>query len=105
MKVTMRNEIATPTLTTLTASTETPIEFNERDDKMVLVINASAATTLTVKAGNHIQGVADMTVDVPKGISLMKLDSGRFKNVSGANKDKIVVVSPGTPSIGIAALV
>ena len=105
MKVTMRNEIATPTLTKLTASAETPIEFNERDDKMVLVINASAVTTLTVKAGNHIQGVADMTVEVPVGVSLMKLDSGRFKQVSGEHKDKIIVVSAGTPSVGIAALV
>ena len=105
MNVTMRNEVATPTLTKLTAATATPIEFNERDDKTVLVINASAATTLTIKAGNHIQGVSDLTVDVPVGVSLMKLESGRFINVSGDNKGKIVVSSAGTPSVGIAALV
>lgn len=105
MKLTMRNEIATPTLTKLTAATDTPIEFDESDDRMVLIINASAATTLTVKAGDHIQGVADMTLEVPVGISLLKLDSGRFINVSGANKNKIVVNSAGTPSVGVAALV
>lgn len=105
MKLTMRNEIATPTMTPLSANTDTPVDFDNSDERMVLVINASAATTLTVKAGDHIQGVADMTLDVPKGISLLKLDSGRFMNVSGDNKNKIVVNSAGTPSVGIAALV
>lgn len=107
MTLTMRNEIATPTLEALTANTEKALEWSERDDKMTLVINnsGSAATTLTVKAGNGIQGVADLTLAVPAGVSLVKLESGRFKNVSGTNKGKIVVVSPGTPKVGIAALV
>lgn len=105
MKATMRNEIATPELTALVANTDTAIEFDGRDDQMVLVVNASAATTITVKAGNGIQGTADMTLDVPKGINLLKLDSGRFLNVSGVNKNKIVVQSAGTPSVGVAALI
>ncbi len=105
MNLTMRNEIATPVMTALVASTDTAIDFDGSDERIVIVINASAATTLTVKAGDHIQGVADMTLDVPKGISLLKLESGRFMNVSGENKNKIVVSSPGTPSVGVAALV
>lgn len=105
MNLTMRNELATPTMTALVANTDTPVDFDNSDERIVLVINASAATTLTVKAGDHIQGVADMTLNVPKGISLLKLESGRFMNVSGANKNKIVVNSPGTPSVGVAALV
>lgn len=103
--MTMRNEIATPELVALVASTDTAIEHNDRDDKTILVINASAACKLTVKAGNHIQGVADMTLDVPKGVSLLKLDSGRFRNVSGENKGKIVLNSTGTPSVGVAVMV
>ena len=105
MKATMRNEIATPALVALVANTDTAIEFDGRDDQLVLVVNASAATTLTVKAGNGIQGTADMTLDVPKGINLLKLESGRFLNVSGVNKNKIVVQSAGTPSVGVAALI
>ena len=105
MEVTMRNHIATPALQALVASTPTAIEWSENDQKTVLVINAGSATTLTVKAGNGIQGVADLRLDVPKGVSLVKLESGRFKNVSGENKGKIVVVSPGTPSVGVCALV
>ena len=107
MDITMRNAIATPTLTTLEANKDTAIDFDESDEKIVLVIHktGTAETTLTVKAGNGIQGVCDLTLNVPAGVSLLKLESGRFKNVTGENKGKIVVVSPGAPSIGVAALV
>lgn len=105
MAVTMRNEIATVELEALTASTDKAIEWKDGDDKMILVIVATAATTLTVKAGNGIQGVADKALTVPVGTSLVKLESGRFKNVSGANKGKIVVQSAGTPKVGVVALV
>ena len=105
MAVTMRNEIATVELEALTASTDKAIEWKEGDDKMILVIVATEATTLTVKAGNGIQGVADKVLTVPVGTSLVKLESGRFKNVSGTNKGKIVVQSAGTPKVGVVALV
>lgn len=105
MLLKMRNELATVELTTLTANTEKAVDFTERDDKIVIVVVATAETTLTVKAGNSIQGVVDLKLDIPVGTSLLKLESGRFKNVSGTNKGKIVVVSPGTPKIGVAALV
>lgn len=105
MTVTMRNEIATVELEALTASTDKAIEWKDGDDKMILVIVATAATTLTVKAGNGIQGVADKVLTVPVGTSLVKLESGRFKNVSGTNKGKIVVRSAGTPKVGVVALV
>ncbi len=105
MNVTMRNEIATATLTKLTAATATPLEWKESDEKMILVVNATTETTLTVKAGNGIQGVCDLELTVPVGVSLVKLESGRFKNVSGENKGKIVVVSAGTPSVGVVAIV
>ena len=107
MDITMRNAIATPELVTLTASTDTAIDFDENDEKIVLVIQhtGTTATTLTVKAGNGIQGVCDLTLTVPAGVSLLKLESGRFKNVSGTNKGKIVVSSPVALKIGGAALV
>lgn len=105
MELAMRNELATVTLEKLTANTATALEWAERDDKMILVISATSATTLTVKAGNGIQGVADLALTVPVGTNLVKLESGRFKNVTGENKGKIVVESPGTPSVGVVALV
>ena len=105
MEVTMRNNLATVSLTALTANTAKAIEWSESDEKMVLVIVATQANTLTVKAGDSIQGTADMVVSVPVGTSLIKLESGRFKNVSGDNKGKIVIQSTGTPSVGVVALV
>lgn len=105
MDITMRNDIATPTLTALTANTDKALDWSENDQKMILVISATASTTLTVKAGNGIQGVADLLLTIPEGVSLVKLESGRFKNVSGTNKGKIVVNSTGTPKVGVAALV
>ena len=107
MNITMRNEIVKAELTALTANTAKAIEWKENDNKMILVVqnSGSAATTLTVKAGNGIQGAADLTLTVPVGVNLVKLESGRFKNVSGENKGKIVVVSPGTPSVGVVAIV
>jgi hypothetical protein len=105
MNITLRNDIATVSMTALTANTDKAIEWKESDEKMTLVINATTATKLTIKAGNSIQGVSDLTLTVPVGISLVKLESGRFKNVTGNNKGKIVVNSTGTPSIGVVALV
>ena len=105
MELTMRNTIAAVTLEALTANTAKAITWNEKDEHTVLVINASAQTNLTVKAGNGIQGVTDLVLTVPQGVSLVKLESGRFKNVSGANKGKVIVVSTGTPSVGVVALV
>lgn len=105
MDLTMRNTIATVTLEALTANTAKAIDWSEKDEHTVLVINASAQTNLTVKAGNGIQGVTDLVLTVPQGVSLVKLESGRFKNVSGANKGKVIVVSTGTPSVGVVALV
>lgn len=106
--LTMRNEIATPALTALTANTASAIAWPESDEKMVLVVQntTSSDATLTVKAGNGIQGVVDLALTVPKqAVSLVKLDSGRFKNVSGENKGKIVVVSATALSVGAAAMV
>lgn len=107
MDIVMRNNIAPVSLTALTANTAKALEFSESDDKIVLVVNntGSAAVDLTVKAGNGIQGVCDLVLSAPKGVSLLKLESGRFKNVTGENKGKIVVISTGTPSVGIVALV
>lgn len=105
MALTMRNTIAEVTLEALTANTAKAITWNEKDEHTVLVINAAAQTNLTVKAGNGIQGVTDLVLTVPQGVSLVKLESGRFKNVSGANKGKVIVVSTGTPSVGVVALV
>ena len=101
----MRNELATVTLTKLTADTEQAIAWEENDERMTLVVVATTATTLTVKAGDGIQGAGDLTLDVGVGTHLLRLDSGRFKVLTGDNKGCIVVKSAGTPSVGAVAQV
>lgn len=108
MDLIMRNTISTPTLTTLTANTAAAIDFDGADERIVVVVQntTTSATTLTVKAGNGLQGVVDITLAVPaSSVNLLKLDSGRFKNVSGTNKGKIVVVSPAALKVGVTAMV
>ena len=101
----MRNNAAYVSETSISANTKTALEWKEDDNKMILVINASGTVNLTVFAGNGIQGAADLNLYLGPGISLIKLESGRFKNVSGVNKGKIFVQFDSTVSAGIVALV
>ncbi|MBQ8371554.1 MAG: hypothetical protein IJX38_01260 [Clostridia bacterium] len=103
--VVMRNNAAHVELTSAAAGTEKVIPWKDGDSKMVLVIVASAATTVTVKAGNGIQGTNDRVLDISEGVNLVKLESGRFKNVTGINKGNIVVVPAATVELGVAVLV
>ncbi len=108
MDLIMRNMISTPTLTTLTANTPAAIDFDGADERIVVLVknDTSSAATLTIKAGNGLQGVNDLVLTVPKSaVSLVKLDSGRFKNVSDDYKGKIVVVSATALSVGVTAMV
>lgn len=106
MDVTMRNTIATVEFKELSAGTDTALDWKESDDKTILVIKAeTTGTKLTVKAGNGIQGGSDTTYSIPKGISMMKLESGRFKHVSGVHKGKMILNSTAAVSVGIVALI
>ena len=107
MDVIMRNTPAKVTTTSLSANTATPIAWDEDDNKSILVVNntGSSAATLTVLAGNGLQGVADLAVSIPAGINLLKLESGRFKNISGDNKGKIVLKASAAVAVGVVALV
>lgn len=68
--------------------------------RVVLVQNTdtSAAITVTVKKGNGIQGVKDLdafSVAAGKTVAI-RLDDGRYKNVSGEDKDYILIVPSST---------
>lgn len=108
MDITMRNDIAAVELQTLTASTDTALEWPESDEKMILVLQntATSAATLTVKSGNGIQGVVNKALTVPaSSVCVVKLDSGRFKNVRGENKGKIVINASAALKAGVVAVV
>lgn len=104
--MTNRNQIVNAPVTALVANTATSLPWSGNDDKLVLVLQntGSAATNITIKAGDSIQGLNDLTLSVPVGINLVQLESGRFKNVTGTNKGKIVVISTGTPKVAVVQL-
>ncbi len=63
-------------------------EMSERDDKYLILVQNTAASGddkfVTIKAGNGIQGVNDLTKsDLGYGeYSWLQIESGRFKNVT-----------------------
>lgn len=76
------------------------VSFKGQDTKTVIVFNASAAGSATVKAGTMIQGVKDIVLTVPEGISCAVVDSGYF-----LNDDQEVVIVPSAATVKVAAVV
>ena len=108
MDVIMRNEIVNLQLTTLSAGVDTEIPFDQKDDQTILVLSNSgtSAVDVTIKAVNGLQGVTDLTLSVKAGANAIKLESGRFKFVSGEHKGKILVnAAAANVSYGIVAMI
>jgi hypothetical protein len=74
--------------------------MNGQDTKFLVLIqngHATAAKTATVKSGNGLQGVNDITVSIAAGnYTYVVLESGKFKNVSGDDKGKVIIVGEST---------
>lgn len=97
-------------LTTAVDATSKKATIPMSTDKLLILIqNSDTANevTVTVKAGNSIQGNNDITSKIPKsGYKIIQLESGRFKNVSGANSGKVEIVgSSEKVKIGAFALI
>lgn len=65
-------------------------------DKYVIGIKNAVETTtnktITIKAGNALQGTNDISLTLAKNeIAWVALDSGKFKNVCGENKGKVIL--------------
>lgn len=72
------------------------IDYSARDDKMLVLLQnvTDSAVTVTVKAGNGIQGVCDLSFELAGSAAVtLALESGRFKNVSGENKGKVILAA------------
>lgn len=81
--------------TAIDATDGAEIVWSERDDKYLVLIqnaNASGAKNVTIKAGNGIQGVNDITASIAaSSYTFVTLESGCFKNVTGSDKGKVVI--------------
>ena len=84
------------------------VDFTEDDHKTVLVFQntATAEATVTIKAGNGIQGVADIVATIPaSAVQAVVVESGAHKFVTGENKGKLAVIpSAATLKLGVVVL-
>ena len=97
----------TALFTALDASDGAAYDASGRDDKTLLLVQNSATSegTLTVKAGNGIQGVNDLSVVVPASSTVgLVLESGRFKKISGDDKGKIILAGAATLKVAVVKL-
>ena len=81
------------------SSRQAEFRMSERDDKYLILVHNSgtSAANVTVKAGNGIQGVADLTHSVAaSSYATVSLDSGAYKNVSGDDKGKVIIEGSAT---------
>ncbi|MEG0340383.1 MAG: hypothetical protein RR573_10740, partial [Oscillospiraceae bacterium] len=83
---------AAPTATVVGAD-GMEIDYTGKDDKIMLTIGVADAI---ITMGNGIQGVADLTV--PAGQSVV-LESGAFKNVTGAHKGTVYIRGGATTTV------
>lgn len=78
------------------------------DHRLLLVFentDAAVAYDITVKKGNALQGVKDLTAEIAATkFGAVAVESGAFKNVSGTNKGKILVI-PENVAVKMAAIV
>lgn len=70
---------------------------------LLLVANTgSEAKKLTIVKGNSLQGVEDLEVSVTNGTTVgIVVESGKFINVSGENKGKVVLKSEDDTSLTV----
>ena len=67
---------------------------NKSCGKILLIISngGSAAKKATIVKGNSLQGTEDLEISVTNGKSVgIVIESGKFENVSGDNKGKVVI--------------
>lgn len=67
------------------------------DQKMLIILEKiTAAGDLTIKAGDGIQGVSDLTVTFSAtGSQVVTVESGKYLITKGANKGKIHITGVG----------
>lgn len=78
------------------------LPFTGQDTKMAILLTGTG--TVVVKAGDGIQGVADLSVVIGTNGSLVELDSGAFKITQGEHKGKVHITGPTTAKAQILQL-
>ncbi len=82
-KIEEYNKGTTTPTSTLVGANGADLLFTGKDHRILIMVDTA---DITVKAGNGIQGVTDLTV---KSGESVVLESGFFKNVSGEHKGTV----------------
>ena len=78
-----------------------PCGFKDKHT-MLLFIGGSAASTVTLKAGNAYAGVNDEVFEVPANAYMaVTINSNRFKNISGDYKGSMVLTVSAACSLAV----
>ena len=80
-------EVATATAATIEAEMKIVDAMKNKDNSMAIVINATGAGTITIKAGDNYPNamLGDLVVAVDKGVNVIRLlDISRFENRDGS---------------------
>lgn len=76
------------------ASDGAAFTMDGHDERTLIIVqnSATSAKKVTIKAGSGIQGAPDLEKSVAaSSFTAITLDSARFKNVSGADKGKVII--------------
>ena len=81
------------------------LELTGGDYKTVIIMSGTSGKTVTFAVGNGIQGAGDdLVVTLGSNPMAICLDSGYFKNVSGAAKDAVTITPNAATSFTIVEL-
>lgn len=107
-----RNAAVTPVAAVAVPVNEAALVAVDGLDQRILIQLSNATTNAThtavIKAGDALQGVNDLEVKLDGSASAaVVVESGRFVNVSGTNKGKIVIKDKSTTGtfLRVAAVV
>lgn len=93
--------------TALDATAGAYYEHGARDDRTLILVSnkATSAENFTIKQGNGLQGVADEVLSVPASSTIATvIESGRFKNVSGDNKGRVLFEGSANLSVAVVEM-
>lgn len=103
--ITRNAATALPTAGTVVANTGLLVTFDKDDQKILLILKnnvTNATNTAVIKKGNGLQGVSDLEIPIAASSTVVTvIESGRFKNVSGDNKDRVLIQDKSTTGTSI----
>lgn len=105
-KMTRQEALVLPTTYSVDATNGAYINFEGNDEKILIILqnsHASESKTATLKAGNGLQACSDLELTLSaNSTSLLCIESGPYKIMSGSNKNKIKISA--TADVKLAAL-